>query len=49
MSKFPELEPLIPGLQAASNMIHSTFGRELKGTGYSSIRDFRVAYFECEE
>ena len=46
LSKFPELEPLIPVLQAASNMIHSTFGRKLKGTGYNSIRDFREAYFE---
>ena len=27
-------------------MIHSTFGRELKGTGYGSIREFRNAYFD---
>ena len=38
--------PLILVLQAASNKIHSTFGRKLKGTGYNPIRDFRVAYFE---
>ena len=46
LSKFPELVPLIPVLHAASNIIHSTFGRKLKGTGYNSIRYSRVACFE---
>ena len=27
-------------------MTHTIFGRELRGTGYNSIRDFRVAYLE---
>ena len=46
LETFPTLQPIIPVLQAASQMIHSTFGRELKGNGYNSIRNFSISYFE---
>ena len=49
LEAFPALQPLIPVLQAASEMIHSTFGRELKGNGYHSIRNFSSIYFGMRE
>ena len=49
LNDFPSLEPLIPVLESASNLIHTVFGKILLEGWQNSIHEFRNSYGDMQQ
>ena len=49
LDDFPSLEPLIPVLESASNLIHKVFGKMLLEGWQDCIHEFRNSYSEMQQ